>query len=128
MTTTEARWRGACLALESTVEQAIRNLDAAAVKIVMVVNPLGQLDGTISDGDIRRGLLRGLTLESTIASVIHRTPMVVVPEMGRELVLQLMVANKLQQIPVVDADRHVVGLHLWDEISSTASRPNVMAF
>ena len=100
MTTTEARWRGACLALESTVEQAIRNLDAAAVKIVMVVNPLGQLEGTISDGDIRRGLLRGLTLESTIASVIHRTPMVVVPEMGRELVLQLMVANKLQQIPV----------------------------
>ena len=126
MTTIEARWRGACLALESTVEQAIRNLDAAAVKIAMVVNPLGQLEGTISDGDIRRGLLRGLTLESPIASVIHRTPMVVVPEMGRELVLQLMVANKLQQIPVVDADRHVVGLHLWDEISSIASRPNVM--
>jgi Mg/Co/Ni transporter MgtE len=112
--------------LESTIEQAIRNLDAAAVKIVMVVNPLGQLEGTISDGDIRRGLLRGLTLESPIASVIHRTPMVVVPEMGRELVLQLMVANKLQQIPVVDADRHVMGLHLWDEISSTASRPNIM--
>lgn len=126
MTTTDARWRGACLPLESTIEQAIRNLDAAAVKIVMVVNPLGQLEGTISDGDIRRGLLQGLTLESPIASVIHRTPMVVVPEMGRELVLQLMVANKLQQIPVVDANRHVVGLHLWDEISSTASRPNLM--
>jgi NDP-sugar pyrophosphorylase family protein len=37
-----------------------------------------------------------------------------------------MVANKLQQIPVVDADRKVMGLHLWDEITSTASRPNVM--
>jgi len=46
--------------------------------------------------------------------------------MARELVMQLMVANKIHQIPVVDDCQHVVGLHLWDEISTPATRANLM--
>ena len=84
------------------------------------------LEGTICDGDIRRGLLKGLDLNSPIASVIHRNALVVPPEMARGLVLQLMVANKIQQVPVVDEQHHVVGLHLWDEINTPPTRPNLM--
>ena len=84
------------------------------------------LEGTICDGDIRRGLLKGLDLNSPIASVIHRNALVVPPEMARELVLQLMVANKIQQVPVVDEQHHVVGLHLWDEIATSPIRSNLM--
>ena len=84
------------------------------------------LEGTICDGDIRRGLLKGLDLNSPIASVIHRNALVVPPEMARELVLQLMVANKIQQVPVVDEQHHIVGLHLWDEITTSPTRPNLM--
>jgi NDP-sugar pyrophosphorylase family protein len=46
--------------------------------------------------------------------------------MGRDMVMQLMVANKMLQIPAVDDQRHVVGLHLWDEIASPPARPNLM--
>jgi dTDP-glucose pyrophosphorylase len=125
-TLTEERWRQAILPVHSTINQVIRNLDQVAIKIVLVVNELGELEGTISDGDVRRGLLRGLDLASLITSVIHRNPMVVPPEMGREMVMQLMVANKIQQIPVVNEERHVVGLHLWDEITAPVVRPNLM--
>ena len=92
----------------------------------MVVNHLGELEGTISDGDIRRGLLKGLDLNSPITSVIHRNALVVTPEMGRELVLQLMGANKIQQIPIINESRQVVGVHLWDEITTVPARPNLM--
>ena len=92
----------------------------------MVVNHLGELEGTISDGDIRRGLLKGLDLNSPITSVIHRNALVVTPEMGREVVLQLMGANKIQQIPIVNESRQVVGVHLWDEITTAPARPNLM--
>jgi dTDP-glucose pyrophosphorylase len=119
-------WQRAILPANSTIEQAIRNLDHAAVKIALVVNVHGALEGTITDGDIRRGLLRGLDLTSSIADVIHRHVIVVPPEIGREMVLQLMAANKIQQIPVVDAQRQVIGLHLWEEIDTTAARPNMM--
>jgi NDP-sugar pyrophosphorylase family protein len=67
-----------------------------------------------------------LDLNSSINSVIHRNALVVPPELGRDLVMQLMVVNKIQQIPVVDEQHHVVGLHLWDEIVAPPSRPNLM--
>ncbi len=126
MTSSEQVWRKAILPVNSTIEQAIRNLDQVAIKIVLVTNETGVLEGTISDGDIRRGLLKGLELNNPISSVIHRNAMVVPPEMMRELVLQLMVANKIQQIPVVDEQHHLVGLHLWDEITTPVTRSNQM--
>jgi dTDP-glucose pyrophosphorylase len=122
----EEFWRQALLPAHATIEQAIRNLDQVAIKIVLVVNDAGKLEGTVSDGDIRRALLRGLGLNSPIVSVIHRNALVVPPELGRELVMQLMVANKIQQIPVVDEHQHVVGLHLWDEITTQPTRSNLM--
>ncbi len=122
----EKIWRQAILPANSTIGQAIRNLDQISIKIVLVANEAGVLEGTISDGDIRRGLLKGLDLSSPLTSIIHRNPLVVPPEMGRDLVMQLMVANKIQQIPVVDELHHIIGLHLWDEIATPPSRPNLM--
>ncbi|MDI1273058.1 nucleotidyltransferase family protein [Polaromonas sp.] len=126
MSPTEERWRQAILPVKTSIQHAIRSLDQASIKIVMVVNEAGELEGTISDGDIRRGLLKGLDLSSPIASVIHRNALVVTPEMGRDVVLQLMGANKIQQIPIVNELRQVVGVHLWDEITTLPARSNLM--
>lgn len=126
MSRTEERWRQAILPVKTSIQHAIRSLDQASIKIVMVVNEAGELEGTISDGDIRRGLLKGLDLSSPIASVIHRNALVVTPEMGRDVVLQLMGANKIQQIPIVNELRQVVGVHLWDEITTLPARSNLM--
>lgn len=126
MNSTEQIWRKAILPADATIQQVICNLDQVAIKIVLVVNEAGELEGTISDGDIRRGLLKGLDLSSPITNVIHRNALVVPPEMTREMVMQLMVANKIQQIPAVDEHHHVVGLHLWDEIATAPVRPNLM--
>ena len=125
-TLAEERWHQAILPVHATLEQAIRNLDQVAIKIVLVVNEAGGLEGTISDGDVRRGLLKGLDITSPIVSIIHRNAMVVPPEMARDTVMQLMVANKIQQIPVVNEHHHVVGLHLWDEITTPPVRSNLM--
>ena len=119
-------WRQAILKSTSTLGQAISNLDLTATKIVLICNDQGALEGTISDGDIRRGLLKGLDMNSPVESIVHRNALVVPPQIGRESVRELMTANKIQQIPIVDENRHVVGLHLWDEISSPIHRSNIM--
>lgn len=126
MNPTEEIWRQAILPANGTIGEAIRNLDQVAIKIALVANETGVLEGTISDGDIRRGLLKGLDMNSPLISIIHRNALVVPPDMGRELVMQLMVANKIHQIPVVDEQHHIVGLHLWDEITTPPTRPNLM--
>ena len=123
---TDERWRHIRLPANATLQQAIRNLDQYSIKIVLVVNEAGELLGTISDGDIRRGLLKGLDLNSSITSVVQRKPLVVPPQMGRDMVLQLMAANKIQQIPVIDGQGQVVGLHLWEQIMTRPERSNLM--
>ena len=119
-------WRGALLPVGATIEQAIRCLNDAALQIVMVVNPEGQLIGTITDGDIRRGLLRGLSVNDSTDSIVSHQSLVVPPDMRAESVLQVMRANRIHQLPVVNEERRVVGLHLWDEITSPTERANMM--
>lgn len=123
---TDELWRRAVLQPVATLHDAIHRLNEVALKIVLVCNDTGSLLGTISDGDIRRGLLRGLTLSSPVMEVTRTDPLVVPEGMGRKLVLQLMAANKVQQIPVVDAQGKPVGLHLWDDLAVPAERPNLM--
>lgn len=119
-------WRNAVLAANASLQQAIWNLNESAFQIVLVVSPDDVLQGTLTDGDIRRGLLRGLNLESPINSLVNQDPLVVPPQLGREAVLQLMQANRIHQLPVVDDKRRVVGLHLLDELMAPRQRENLM--
>lgn len=119
-------WQRAILPKGATVQQAIHCLNESSCQIVMVVLPDGILQGTLTDGDIRRGLLRGLDLNSSIDTIIQREPLVVPPELSRDTVLQLMQANRVHQLPIVDGSRRVVGLHLWAELMEPRQRPNLM--
>ena len=119
-------WRKTLLPANASLHQAICCLDETSLQIAIVVSEDGLLVGTLTDGDIRRGLLRGFEMNSPVEGIIHRDPLVVPPDWGRDTVLQLMQANKIHQLPVVDECRRVVGLHLWDELLAPGIRPNVM--
>ncbi len=119
-------WGKTLLPEDSTIQQAIHRLNDASLQIVLVISSDGALQGTITDGDIRRGLLRGLSLESHISGIIHRDAFVVPPDIGKDMVLHLMQANKILQLPVIDNERRVVGLHIWDEVNKKTERSNLM--
>ncbi len=121
-----AQWRKALLPLSATLHDAIRNLDESSLQIALVVSVDGTLIGTLTDGDIRRGLLRGLDLQSNVDLIIHRDPLVAPSELNRDTVLQLMQANRIHQMPVVDEKRRVLGLHLLDELMQPSPRSNLM--
>lgn len=119
-------WRRALVPASATLQEAIRNLDESGLQIALVVSAEGILLGSVTDGDIRRGLLRGVELLGGVETIMHREPLVVPPTLGREIVLQLMQANRFHQLPVVDEHRRVVGLHVWDELLVPSQRPNLM--
>lgn len=119
-------WKKAVIRAGATIEDVIRNIDQSSLKISMVVGPEGMLLGTVTDGDIRRALLRGLSLQSLADEVMSRTPLVVPEEMSRESALHLMRANGISQLPIVDGGRVVVGLHVWDRLMTSVERNNLM--
>jgi dTDP-glucose pyrophosphorylase len=120
----KSNWRDAVLAESVNIGRVVSCLDQTALRIVLIIDEAGALVGTVSDGDIRRGLLKGCTLNSAVDEVVHRNPLVVPMDMDRELVLRLMMVNKIQQIPIVTEDNKVAGMHLWDSLTSVPKRNN----
>jgi dTDP-glucose pyrophosphorylase len=120
-------WRRACVAEDATVHEIANNLDLSKLKISLVITPEDVLVGIVTDGDVRRGLLRGVNLDSPVSSIIKRKARVVPDSMDRESVMQMMKAKKILQIPIVNKDSKVVGLHVWDEFEdSITNKPNKM--
>lgn len=113
-----------CLSLQSSVREAMACIDRNAGGIALVIDKDQRLLGVMTDGDIRRALLNGSSLDSPLESHIQRSFTAVAPDAGRVEVLDLMQACQLSQISVVDRDGKLVGLHLLHGIIGAQARPN----
>lgn len=100
-------------------------LEAGECGVSLVVDDDGVLRGTLTDGDIRRGLLHGAALDSPVTPHFQRRFTAVSPSEDRASVLDLMQSRFLSQIPVVDSQGRLVGLHLLRELLGSIERPNV---
>ena len=78
---------------DSTIRAAMEAISANSREVVLVRDDAGRIVGLITDGDIRRGLLRGLTLASPAADVMTRDFVSVAPGIDRAAVLDLMKAR-----------------------------------
>lgn len=124
---TRQRWSRALIDPSSSLREAAQNLSETALRIALVVDKTqNRLLGTLSDGDIRRGLLRGLSLASTVAEVMNPSPLVVPEGMSADWVRQIMVANKIHQVPEVTADGRVVELHIWEDFETATVVDSLM--
>jgi dTDP-glucose pyrophosphorylase len=124
--TSEQFWQKSILKFDSSIQQAISNLNNSGLKIVLVVNNKNEFIGTISDGDIRRGLLKNLNINDDIKNIIHYEALVVHPEFTKESALKLMELNQIFQIPIINSQKNVVGLFLRHSMVAENERNNIM--
>lgn len=76
----------------------------------LVTDPDGKYEGTVTDGDIRRSLLKGATLSSPIRTVMRKDPIVVPDSVKKNELLSIMQANSVRHLPIVDDTGRVVAL------------------
>lgn len=107
-----------------TIHEALSLLDETALRILLVVDNEQKLQGTITDGDIRRGLLTGLTIEDGVSSIIFDNPTVGFVNESNSEIVKKATSKKLHQIPIVDAEFRVVGLKEIDELIRSEIKPN----
>jgi len=99
----------------TTVRDALLAIDRGAVQLALVVDEDRKLTATVTDGDIRRGLLRGVTLNQPVSEVMKRNPVSVDVSAGRAAAVKIMRERKLHHVPLVDADGRLAGLELIDD-------------
>src|SRR5947207_3058722 len=77
-------------------------------QIALVVDGERRLLGLVTDGDVRKAILRGTTLDAKVDEVMNRTPVVVPAGLSRDETLALMRSRAIRHVPVLDGRRAVV--------------------
>ena len=103
-------WKKTLLKQSATMQEAIEVLNNESLRIVLVVDDEQKLVGTVTDGDIRRALLRHLTLEAVLSEFMFTQPTVASVTDDHNQILLKMQEFDLLQIPIVDEFGKVGGL------------------
>lgn len=119
-------WHNLLIKNSSSVREAVKVIDQGAKQIALVVDTQQRLLGTVTDGDIRRGILRGYPLDGDVIGVMNPNPLCVGPNDDRSAILALMKQRRIHQIPVIDYDNVVIGLETIDELLTPSSRENIV--
>lgn len=119
-------WKNITIKPATKIMEAIKKIDSGSVQIVLVVDEDQRLLGTVTDGDVRRGILKGVALTDRVVQIMNDRPTVAKASDNKEVVLTLMSRKKLRQIPIVDDANRVVGLEILDEILEPHCRDNLV--
>jgi dTDP-glucose pyrophosphorylase len=117
-------WQKTLVSANTPVREIIQNLNTTAMQIAVVVDDNKRLQGTITDGDIRRALLRGISLSDLASQIMNKDPKVAGHTDKQEANVRKMTKYKLRHLPIIDSERHVVGISAYDELLQPAKKEN----
>lgn len=119
-------WESILVSPETSIIEAIRIIDDSTLQIALVVDENHKLIGTLTDGDVRRAILKGLQLDNPVQQVMNTNPIAADLNDSRESILAIMRATKIRQIPIVDGQGVVAGLELFNNLIQPCERENIV--
>src|SRR6201996_8606060 len=117
-------WRKAIVGTQATVGEAIAAIESGSIQVALVLDDANRLLGIVTDGDIRRGLLRGIALSGLATDVMNRTPVSAPATLSREERLHLMRQKFIKQLPLLDDSGQLIGVETFDELLEVPRYPN----
>ena len=117
-------WRSIRVHPHASMLQTMAVVSDGRLGIVLVVDEDDRLQGTVTDGDMRRAILRQVGLDAPVSSVMERRFTAVTPDVEPQAVLMMMHTRSIKQVPVCDAEGRVVGLYVMEDFIEPTTRPN----
>lgn len=117
-------WRKAIVGTNAAVSDAIAAIENGGIQVALVLDGSNCLLGIVTDGDIRRGLLRGITLSSPATEVMNPKPVSVPATLSREERLHLMRQKSIKQLPLLNEAGQLAGVETFDELIEAPAYPN----
>jgi len=102
-------WKNVLIKPTCTLRDALEIINNEALRVALVIDDNEQLQGVVTDGDVRRGLLNNLTLTSEITQVMNSSPFTADANTSRDDLIAVMESNDILSIPLLDCGK-VVGL------------------
>ena len=112
-------WQDILIAPTDTLRNALEVINEQASQVVLVVDDEQRLLGVVTDGDIRRALLKNLGLEIAVSEIMNTSPITMQKGASKDQLIELMQSKSILSIPIIDEGR-VVGLEM---LKSFLSKP-----
>jgi dTDP-glucose pyrophosphorylase/CBS domain-containing protein len=103
-TSTEARLESVIISPSASIGEAIARLDKAGTRALALCSGERKLIGLLTDGDIRRAILKSRTLDDPCGSICSLEPITALLPVAPADALRLMNRHDISHLPVVDAD------------------------
>ena len=117
-------WKKALIYKNATVKEAAETIDSNSMLIAVVVSESNKLLGIVTDGDVRRAVLKGISLESTVIDIMNCSPKTVSIKENAKNLVKLFKKTGYRHFPVINESGQIIGIRLLDEIHHTVKRSN----
>jgi dTDP-glucose pyrophosphorylase len=109
---------------DAKVIDALKSIDSSGLQVALVIDDIGRLLGVITDGDFRRGFLRGVKMDDPAMEIMNPNPLSATLDTPEHKILELMKLRFLSQIPIVDRDGIVVDIKTLTSLITQHKKDN----
>lgn len=120
------QWRKIIVSQHLTLLETMKIIDESSLQFAVVVDEEKRLLGTVTDGDIRRGILRGEGLDVAITSIMNNKPTSAKKGQKPCNYKKLMRVKKLKQLPIVDDNNRIVDILFMDKFDASTNKNTVI--
>lgn len=117
-------WKHILVNRSTSILQTMRIVDKTALQFAVVVDNDNHLLGTVTDGDIRRGILKGVSLESSITEIMNINPIFEYEGNSQYRYKELLEQTKIKQLPIVDKENKVTRIIFSNEVNQITQKEN----
>jgi len=98
-----------------SLKVALKQIDQSGLQVLIVVDEEDRILGIVTDGDIRRAIIKGLDFKIPIRDIMTKNPIAISYKSNKEEALQLMRKYEIRHIPVVDEKNKIIDIFLWKD-------------
>lgn len=109
------RYKQVLVKSDTSLREALKQMDKAALQVLIVVDDEDKLLGIVTDGDVRRAIVNEIDFKEPVKKVMSKNPIAMFSPADKDKALKLMKHHVIKHIPVVDKENRVIELILWKD-------------
>jgi dTDP-glucose pyrophosphorylase len=117
-------WRKILIPPYMSIKEAIEVINITSLQIALVIDENNKLLGTVTDGDVRRGIIKEISLDDVVEQIMNTNPITITGKQDKKTILSIMEKNKLRHLPVIDDTGSVIGLERLEDLLHYSKHEN----
>jgi dTDP-glucose pyrophosphorylase len=121
----DKNWKKALVTVNKKIEDVVAVInEACEYRVALVVDDNQKLLGTVTDGDIRRAIMRHVSLSEPVNTIMNVSPFVMHESEEKQKVRALLEREGILQVPIVNDENEVVGIETLHNVTKQEIHKN----